>query len=140
MRAFVLIASTLVAGAALAQGAGLERAKRAAPDVYATVTFGLGSAELDARALAILDRAAVELAADPAPIEVAGHTDASGTEAVNVQLAATRADAVLRHLVARGIARERLTAVAYGAREPVDSNATATGRAYNRRVELKLAE
>jgi outer membrane protein OmpA-like peptidoglycan-associated protein len=104
------------------------------------VTFGLGSAELDARALAILDRAAVELAAETGPIEVAGHTDASGAEAVNLQLASSRAEAVLQHLLARGIARNRLAAVAYGARVPVDSNATAAGRAHNRRVELKLAE
>lgn len=70
-------------------------------------------------------------------IEVAGHTDSSGNETRNVELSQARAQAVLNYLVGRGVERERLSAVGYGASQPVASNDTAEGRAQNRRVELK---
>ena len=140
-----MLAAMLAAGPALAQDAegeamGLERAKVGDPDVYMTVNFALGSAALSAGARATLDQVAEDLSVGGEPIVLAGHTDASGTEAQNASLAEHRARVVLQYLATHGVAPTRLAAVAHGAREPVDSNDTTEGRAQNRRVDLKLVD
>lgn len=67
--------------------------------------------------------------------EIGGHTDSSGSDAYNQKLSQRRADAVKDMLVTRfGIDASRLTAVGYGETKPIASNATADGRAENRRV------
>jgi outer membrane protein OmpA-like peptidoglycan-associated protein len=71
---------------------------------------------------------------------VEGHTDNTGSSAVNKRLSQQRADAVKKYLVQKGIAAQRITTIGYGAAQPVASNATAEGRSKNRRVELKLQE
>jgi outer membrane protein OmpA-like peptidoglycan-associated protein len=67
---------------------------------------------------------------------VVGHTDNVGTLELNLKLSADRADAVVKALVARGIAPGRLKAAGVGPYSPVGSNATDQGKALNRRVEL----
>ena len=71
-------------------------------------------------------------------IELRGHTDNTGTRAGNQRLSDDRAKAVLEYLVERGIERRRLTSHGYGETVPVADNATAEGRALNRRVEYKV--
>jgi len=67
--------------------------------------------------------------------EIAGHTDSTGSDAYNQKLSQRRADAVRDMLINRyGIDASRLTAVGYGESKPIASNATADGRAQNRRV------
>jgi len=68
---------------------------------------------------------------------VAGHTDSSGNDMLNMELSQSRAESVVEYLVSAGIARERMKAKGYGESRPVADNATAEGRAKNRRVELK---
>lgn len=70
-------------------------------------------------------------------LEVAGHTDWSGTEAYNLALSERRSRAVRDYLVRKGIAAERLSTRAYGKSQPVASNETEAGRRSNRRVELR---
>lgn len=102
------------------------------------VTFATGTAILTDSAKASLRVTAASLAADPsAGIEVAGFTDDTGPRALNQRLSLQRAEAVRAFLVAAGVAAERLTARGYGPADPVASNATAAGRAENRRVELR---
>ncbi len=76
------------------------------------------------------------------PISVEGHTDnvpiATLAFPSNWELSAARAASVLRHLANEGIARERMRAVGYADTQPVAENATAEGRARNRRVELVI--
>jgi OOP family OmpA-OmpF porin len=101
------------------------------------VTFETGNAMLSPVARAVLDRVATSLAAHPAlRVEVAGYTDSRGSMAINQRLSQTRADAVRGYLIERGVSPEQVTALGYGESNPIDTNATAAGRARNRRVEL----
>ncbi|MGI9625978.1 MAG: OmpA family protein [Longimicrobiales bacterium] len=102
------------------------------------VTFSLGSDNLTGPALAVLDRVAESLVANPeVHVEVAGHTDNSGSRALNLSLSQERAEAVARYLSAKGVLPSALTAKGYGPDEPAASNENAAGRKLNRRVELK---
>ena len=69
---------------------------------------------------------------------IAGHTDSQGSETYNQGLSERRANAVMSYLIEKGISSSRLTAVGYGESYPVADNATAEGRALNRRTEINL--
>jgi outer membrane protein OmpA-like peptidoglycan-associated protein len=100
--------------------------------------FAPSEAVVEQRSLPALAQLAAQLRADTTlRIEIAGHTDASGRARTNVILSQARAEAVRAYLVQQGIAPGRMTARGYGASRPVASNATADGRAQNRRVELR---
>jgi len=71
-------------------------------------------------------------------IEIAGHTDATGTEAYNLQLSERRARAVVNYLIEKGIAANRISVVFHGEKDPVAPNTTPDGRRRNRRVEFKI--
>jgi OmpA-OmpF porin, OOP family len=68
--------------------------------------------------------------------EVGGYTDSTGTPAYNLGLSERRAQAVADYLASHGVSGGRLTVKGYGETNPVASNATAEGRAHNRRVVL----
>ena len=87
----------------------------------------------------LLDQVTASLLSTGAPVTVVGHTDATGTDAYNLDLGQARAEAVAAGLRDRGVPASRIAAVTSdGERHPVDSNDTAAGRAHNRRVELVL--
>jgi outer membrane protein OmpA-like peptidoglycan-associated protein len=110
----------------------------AAPIRLEGVNFHTDSADLTDQSLAILDRVAATLAANPdIKVEVAGHTDNQGDADYNVDLSQRRTETVMAYLTAHGVAAESLTARGYGQTQPVADNATAEGRARNRRVELR---
>jgi outer membrane protein OmpA-like peptidoglycan-associated protein len=71
---------------------------------------------------------------------IEGHTDGVGTDAYNQDLSQRRAVAVRDHLVAHGVAADRLQVVGRGESSPVAANATPEGRAMNRRVEIIIDE
>jgi OmpA-OmpF porin, OOP family len=71
-------------------------------------------------------------------IEVNGYTDSTENDARNRRLSERRAEAVKEILVESGVSASRITTAGYGAANPVASNATAEGRAQNRRVEIVL--
>jgi outer membrane protein OmpA-like peptidoglycan-associated protein len=90
---------------------------------------------------ATLDVVAGLLRQDPAlRLLVEGHTDATNTDAYNLDLSERRARAVVAALVKRGADGGRLQAKGFGKSRPVADNATAQGRALNRRVEVSLLE
>jgi len=71
-----------------------------------------------------------------ARFEVGGHTDASGSVEFNMSLSQSRAEAVVAYIVNSGVNAERFSAMGYGPNKPIADNATAEGRAKNRRVEF----
>lgn len=71
-------------------------------------------------------------------VEVVGHTDSTGSQALNQDLSTRRAQSVAGILAAAGVAQNRLAAVGVAATQPVASNDTAAGRAQNRRVEILI--
>ena len=70
------------------------------------------------------------------PIRLVGHADRLGSDARSQILSEERADAVKAYLVSRGINANRFTTVSYGEERPIADNATAAGRAMNRRAQL----
>ncbi|WP_338872457.1 OmpA family protein [Spirosoma sp. SC4-14] len=73
-------------------------------------------------------------------LKLGGYTDNTGSAVVNKKLSQDRADAVKSELVKRGIAASRLDAEGYGQEHPVASNATAEGRAQNRRIAVRVTK
>ncbi len=71
-------------------------------------------------------------------IEIAGHTDSEGVPERNQPLSERRAAAVAVALIKAGVAEARLSAEGYGAERPIADNATAEGRAKNRRIEFSV--
>ncbi len=71
-------------------------------------------------------------------IRIEGHTDSSGSDALNETLSRKRADSVRTVLVSRGVREEQITVVGNGESKPIADNATKEGRAKNRRVELHI--
>ncbi|HEY3169655.1 MAG TPA: OmpA family protein, partial [Thermoanaerobaculia bacterium] len=69
---------------------------------------------------------------------VEGHTDSDGTSEYNLKLSRLRADSVRSVLVAGGVSPDRIESQGYGETRPIATNATAAGKAQNRRVELVL--
>jgi len=103
------------------------------------VTFTTGSAQLTTASLPILEAAANTLNQNPKlNIEIAGYTDNLGVAAINKKLSQRRANTVMIYLIKKGVEPNRLTAKGYGDTNPIASNDIATGRATNRRVELKI--
>lgn len=101
------------------------------------ILFAHDTAELSAQSEPVLVIVADFLKRDTkTEFYVAGHTDRTGDYDYNVRLSQQRAAAVVRDLVARGIKRDRLTAVGVGPVSPKISNRAEIGRSVNRRVEL----
>lgn len=107
-------------------------------EIRSSVLFASGSGRLSPAALPLLRALAGKLSAIDRPIRVEGFTDNLPIQTdlypSNWELAAMRAAGVTRFLEEEGLARERLVSVGFGERRPIASNATAEGRAKNRRV------
>ncbi|MDC7709446.1 OmpA family protein [Vogesella indigofera] len=103
------------------------------------ITFATGSATLGSGAVKTLGDVAGVLAqyADTTMV-VAGHTDSTGSQALNQSLSERRAAAVANVLQQRGVASARIRSVGYASSQPVADNGTAEGRAKNRRVEIAI--
>ncbi|KVL62344.1 OmpA family protein [Burkholderia ubonensis] len=101
--------------------------------------FAFGSATLTPAARATLDKLTSQQG-DPhfTRVAVTGHTDAIGSDTSNLQLSQQRADAVAGYLRERGLRADTFVVTGRGKADPVASNATAEGRAGNRRVEIVL--
>ena len=107
--------------------------------VMNNILFELGKAVLTVGSYAELDKLVGELQDSPQiKIEISGHTDNTGNPVVNARLSTERAKAVIDYLVRKGIDSSRLTYQGFGSDQPIADNATAAGRAKNRRVEFKI--
>lgn len=103
------------------------------------VTFDFGKSDLKSQFYPALNNIASTLKQyDQTIVEVTGHTDSIGSDAVNQRLSEQRAASVGNYLIGQGLMRERFEIVGMGKRYPVASNDTDAGRALNRRVEIRL--
>lgn len=103
------------------------------------ITFPVGKSTLAGGARQSLDRIAPTLASsDRARIGVCGHTDSTGSRSFNEQLGLNRARAVADELMNAGVPGYRIDVRGFADDMPIASNATAAGRAQNRRVEIVL--
>jgi outer membrane protein OmpA-like peptidoglycan-associated protein len=103
------------------------------------ITFALNSADLNSQFFSALEGVGVVLKEyNKTVVEIAGHTDSSGSDAYNMQLSQRRAQAVASYLVSQGVKNERLITVGAGEAHPIASNDTEQGRSANRRVELTI--
>ena len=111
--------------------------------VYVTLPSGIlfdrGRDQLKPVALESLGRAAFTLRESQTDIIVEGHTDSTGTDAVNLPLSQRRADRVREFLVLQGVPASRLVAVGFGAARPAYPNDSEQNRALNRRVQLEIS-
>jgi outer membrane protein OmpA-like peptidoglycan-associated protein len=104
------------------------------------ITFQTNAAAISADFYPVLDSVATVVNEyEKTLVEVVGHTDSTGTDAINQPLSEQRADSVAAYLASRGVLPQRIATAGVGSRQPVASNATAEGRAQNRRVEITLA-
>jgi OOP family OmpA-OmpF porin len=103
------------------------------------ITFTPGSAEIDGAAAGLMTALADVLTeCPPLEMEIAGHTDAQGSEDGNRALSQARAEAVLVALQGRRVDVSGMTAVGYGEAAPIADNDTEAGREANRRIEFSL--
>ncbi|MEZ4755741.1 MAG: OmpA family protein [Flavobacteriales bacterium] len=117
----------------------VERGPSLVEEQVLTIHFDVNEHLPDARVLELVEHVRRALEADPqAGIELTGHTDNSGSEDHNEQLALMRAQAVADALLLFGAPRCRTEVMGAGSREPVADNASVEGRALNRRVELRI--
>ncbi len=110
-------------------------------DIPSDVSFDTGRYDIKGGLRPILDRFATTLNQNPVTmVTIIGHTDSTGTDAINNPLSVNRAAATRDYLVARGVATNRIAIDGRGSSEPIADNSTAEGRAKNRRVEIFVAE
>ncbi len=103
------------------------------------VTFATNSADLNGQFFNVLDGVAMVLKEyEKTVVEVAGHTDSTGSDQYNQALSERRAQTVSNYLANRGILATRLLTVGAGESRPIATNDTPEGRSLNRRVEITI--
>jgi outer membrane protein OmpA-like peptidoglycan-associated protein len=108
-------------------------------DMPGNVTFAFDSAELNPQFNSVLDKVAQTLVEfDQTVIQIAGHTDSTGSHAYNMKLSDQRAASVRGYLAGRGVPGQRMHTVGAGPDHPIADNSTEAGRAENRRVEITI--
>ena len=103
------------------------------------ITFKTDSADLNSSFFSVLDSVSLVLKEyEKTIVEVAGHTDSTGTDQYNQALSERRAQTVATYLAGKGVMQQRMIPVGAGEGRPVATNETPEGRQLNRRVELTL--
>ena len=103
------------------------------------ITFATDSADLNAGFFEVLDSVSLVVNEfEQTVIEVAGHTDSTGSDEYNQQLSERRAGSVATYLRTRNVLGDRIIEVGMGETRPIADNSTDSGRQANRRVELTL--
>jgi outer membrane protein OmpA-like peptidoglycan-associated protein len=105
------------------------------------ISFAVNSAAIKPQLRSVLDPFAASVRDDPnVRLVIIGHTDSTGSAAINNPLSMERAQSVRDYLAARGVPSQRVEVAGRADREPIADNQTESGRAKNRRVEIFLRE
>jgi len=115
-----------------------EEDRRVVKDAINNLEFDLGKATIRPKSYPSLDRVAKLLTDKNFSLKLAGHTDDTGSDALNLRLSKDRAEAIKAYLVSQGANASRIEATGYGESQPIATNKTAAGRQQNRRVEFTL--
>ncbi|WP_350283660.1 OmpA family protein [Nitrosomonas sp.] len=110
-------------------------------NIPSDISFDTGSAQIKPNFRPILDSFATSLLSNSGTqVTIVGHTDNTGSDAVNNPLSVNRAASTREYLASRGVPFQRIQIDGRGSYQPVASNDSATGRAKNRRVEIYVSE
>ncbi len=110
-------------------------------EIPSDISFAVGRADIEPGFRTILDQFAASLNSNPTTnIRIIGHTDSTGSDAINNPLSVNRASSVRDYLGSRGVSAQRIAVDGRGSREPVADNGSEQGRARNRRVEIFVSE
>jgi len=110
-------------------------------EVPSDISFDVGRAGIKPNFAPILDKFAQSLNQNPAStVRIIGHTDSTGSDAINNPLSVNRAASTRDYLTARGVSAQRISIDGRGSQEPIADNTSEAGRARNRRVEIFVAE
>lgn len=105
------------------------------------VAFESGSADIRPEFEPVLDACADVMVHNPTLVmTISGHTDATGSEDLNLELAEARAQAVVDYYTSKGLADDKFAVAALGESDPLAENSTPEGRATNRRADLEFEE
>lgn len=115
-----------------------EADRKVVADAISNLEFDLGKSAIRAKSYATLNRVAALLIEKNFSLKLAGHTDNTGSDALNLRLSKDRAESVKAYLVSQGANASRIEATGYGESQPISTNNSATGRQQNRRVEFTL--
>ena len=108
-------------------------------DMPSNITFDTDQSAIKPQFYDTLNSVAIVLREfDQTLIDVTGHTDSTGTPQHNQRLSEARAGSVADYLVAQGNNPQRFQVIGMGQNDPIATNATAEGRAQNRRVEIRI--
>lgn len=110
-------------------------------DIPSDISFDTGRYDIKGNFAPILDRFADGLRNNPnTQVRIVGHTDSTGTDAINNPLSLHRAESTRNYLTSRGVNGVRIQVEGRGSMQPVATNDTAAGRGRNRRVEIFVGE
>lgn len=110
-------------------------------NIPSDISFDTGRSNIKSNLQPILDQFAQGLNNQPnTEIRIVGHTDSTGSDAINNPLSVNRAASARDYLVSRGVDGRRIQIDGRGSREPIADNNSEVGRAANRRIEMFLAE
>lgn len=110
-------------------------------DIPSDISFDTGRSDIKSNFAQVLDRFAGSLRDNQnTDVRIVGHTDNTGTDAINNPLSVARASSTRNYLTARGVAGSRIQVEGQGSYQPIASNTTAEGRSRNRRVEILVGE
>jgi outer membrane protein OmpA-like peptidoglycan-associated protein len=110
-------------------------------EIPTDISFDVNRADIKPTLEPVLDRFAETLHQNPVTeVTIVGFTDNTGSDAINNPLSVNRAASTRDYLASRGVSANRIRIDGRGSRDPIASNATESGRARNRRVEIYVAE
>ncbi|MGF1922936.1 MAG: OmpA family protein [Bacteroidia bacterium] len=115
-----------------------EADRKVVADAIANLEFDLGKATIRAKSYTTLNKVAALLVEKNFSLKLAGHTDNTGSDQLNMRLSKDRAESVKAYLVSQGANASRIEAIGFGEGQPISTNNTPEGRQENRRVEFTL--
>ena len=110
-------------------------------DIPSDISFDTGRSDIKGNFAPVLDRFAASLRDNQnTDLRIVGHTDNTGSDAINNPLSVDRANSTRNYLTSRGVSGSRIQVEGHGSYQPIASNNTADGRSRNRRVEIFVGE